>query len=200
MNYTGQGMPVAGVDGKGRFYREAECRDWIKANKPGFKGDFGPGGKRSGAGRKGDKTKDAEQAAVDADIDSVGGGGAVKALFGDDAKRRAVLADVIAGMDPLELVATHAIGPTLARSIAEMFAAQKAYLAVEEQQGRLLKKEDAEAAWMDTLLKVNEAMTGIAPGVAAALAAELGLDARGQDLVRVKVEMAVERARGLLRA
>lgn len=194
LNYVKAGMPVAGKDVGGRLFDETECRAWIAKNKPGFDGATGRGGKRAGAGRKSEAGRDDESRVVEVDAKSC------VALFGDEAKRRAILADLRAGMDVLELVAVHAVGPTLARSICEMYAAQKAFLDVEERMKKLIPVEEVEAATRDVLSKVDGVLGGIGATVAGGLAAEMGLEARGQDLVRTRVEAAVERAREMLRA
>ena len=205
INYAKEGMPCLGQDSRGRFFDEEACKAWIAKHKPGFRPvhgiSIGPGGKRPGAGRKAKdepaSEREAEANAIKESIERDAGAGS--ALFGDDAMRRAILKDVADGMDALELVTRYCIGPHFAKAIIETFAVKKAHLDLEERMGRLLKKEDVEAVWTTALAKVDQVITAIAPGVAADLAASLGLDARGQDLVRVKIEAAVERAWGQLR-
>lgn len=198
MNYAREGMPVAGKDRRGRFYVEAECRAWIEQHKPGFKGDYGRGGKREGAGRKAvgkvDEEREAERKAVEAEAAASGA-----AMFGDEARRRVILREIEEGVRAEELTLRYSIGPTFAAAIREMLMVEKLAIDLRKIKGELLAKDDVEAVWTDTLTKVDQVLTSLASTLAAELAAVLSLDARAQDRVRVMVENGVERARALMR-
>lgn len=212
LNYAKEGMPVVDVggEGKGKTYRESECREWIAKNKgvvwagengavgagggAGGGAVVGRGGRRKGAGRK-PKMVGVGTTPPSANPDPV----AVLALFGDDARRKAVLSDLKLGMDVLEIQARHSVTPQLARAIKELFDAQKAYLDTEERMGRLISAEEARTAWTLALTKVDTAVAGIPSRLGQELAALLGLDAVSQERVRVAVEGVVERVRDQIR-